>query len=132
MIGPAGNLLEGLLQDPEALAHLERAHHEAIVTVAVIAQRNAKFEPRIKSVAIHFAKVIIHPAGAQHGAGDAGVDRQLGGKLADILCARDDDLVADNQLLELIEESRETIDNLLARARASPSLASTRHPPKRM
>ena len=65
MIGPAGNLLERLLQDSDALAHLQRAHHQSIVGVAVFPKRNPKFEPRIESIAIHFANIVVHAARAQ-------------------------------------------------------------------
>src|ERR1043166_9466328 len=78
----------------------------------MFAQWDTELETRIKSVAIHFANVIIHAARAQHGAGDACVDRQLRRKFADVLCPGDDDLIADNQLLQLIDELWETIDNL--------------------
>src|SRR5437588_8683549 len=44
------NLCERLLQNLDALMHLESAHHQAIVSVAMIAERDPKFESRINSV----------------------------------------------------------------------------------
>src|SRR5215471_4747872 len=74
---------------------------------------NSKFETRIKSVAVYFANVVIHTAGAQHRPGDAGVNRQFGREFANVLCASDDDLIAENQFLKLIEKLWEPIRNLL-------------------
>src|ERR1700719_1310333 len=54
------NLPKRLLENFHAFMHLERAHHQSIVSVAVVAQRNAKFEPWIKSVAVHFPNVVIY------------------------------------------------------------------------
>src|SRR5262249_22297273 len=109
-----------------ALAHLQRSHHQAIVRVAVLPERDAEFEMGIKSVAVYFANVVIHAAGAQHRTCNAGIDRQFGGQFADILGAADDDLVAENQFLEFVEKLREAIDNLsrlseplIARVRAA-------------
>ena len=90
----------------EALAHLERAHHEAIVAIAVIAQRDAELEARIKPVAVHFAQVVVHAARAEHRSGDAGVDRELGGEDADALRAHHQDFVAGDELFEFVEETR--------------------------
>src|SRR5262249_20588535 len=110
--GAGCNLPERLFQDLHALAHLQRPHHQAIVGVAVSAERDPEFEPWIKSVAVYFANVVIHTARAQHWTRDAGVDRQFRGQSADILGAADDDLVAENEFLEFVEKFREAIDNL--------------------
>ena len=107
------NLSERLFQNFDAFTHFERAHHQAIVGVAMFAQRNAELETRIKSVAIHFANVIVHAAGAQHWAGNPGADREIGRKSAHVLRARDHDFVSKDQFTKLIEKFRKTIDNLL-------------------
>src|SRR5262249_42916731 len=88
------NLRKGLFQDRNALAHLQRAHHQPIVSVAMFTERDSEFKPGIKSVAIDLADVVVHTTRPQHRARDAGIDRQFGGNLANILGAADDDLVA--------------------------------------
>src|SRR4029077_11452023 len=77
--GAGCNLRERLLQDLHALAHLQYPHHQAIVRVAVLPERDPEFETRIKPVAIYFANVVIHTASAQHRTRYAGADRQFGG-----------------------------------------------------
>src|SRR5713226_5140901 len=71
------DLLEGLLQDSDALAHFENAHHQSVISIAMLAERHAEFEARIKPIAIYFADVVIHAARAKHWASDAGIDRQI-------------------------------------------------------
>src|SRR5438876_8144090 len=78
----------------------------------MFAQWHAEFEAWIESIAIHLADVVVNSAGSKHWARDAGIDRQLGRKLADILSARDKDLIGDDKLFELIKKRRKSIDNL--------------------
>src|SRR4029077_16963294 len=67
------NLFECLLQNSDALAHLQHAHHQPIVSVPVFAQRNPEFEARIESVAVvHLSHIIIHATGAKHRTGNTG------------------------------------------------------------
>src|ERR1051325_1828386 len=84
------NLHERLFQDLHGLAHFQRSHHQAIVCVAMFSERDSEFESRIKSVSVDLANVVIHTARPQHRTRDAGVDRQFGGQIADVLCASDD------------------------------------------
>src|SRR5436190_12176874 len=123
--GPSRDLFKGLLQDSKALPHFQRAHHQAIIGIAVVAQRYAKLKAGIESIAIHFAQVVVHAAGPQHRSGDAGIDRQLGGEPAHALRARDQDLALDQQLLELIEEFWKGLDNFF---RALKPLRARVHP----
>ena len=75
--------------------------------------------------------IVVHAASAQHRPGDAGIDRQFGGEFADILCARDQDFIRDDQFFELIEEPREASTTFRARS-SQPGGRSTRQPPNRM
>src|SRR5947207_842822 len=61
-----GNLGERLFENLDALVHLESSHHQSIISIAMIAERNAEFESRIDSVAVDFPNVVIHAARAQH------------------------------------------------------------------
>src|SRR6266700_2780846 len=106
------NLRQRLFQDLDALPHLQRAHHQSIIRIAMFAQRNPKFETRIKSVAVHFANVVVHAARAQHWAGNSSADREIGRKFTDVLRSRDYDLISKDQFFKFIEKFRETIDDL--------------------
>src|SRR5437867_1699184 len=124
------DLPESLFQDFDALAHFEHTHHQTIVGIPMVAERHAKFEARIKAVAVHFTQVIVHPAGAQHRARDAGVNRQLGGKFPDVLRSRDDNFILHNQLFQLVDKLGEAIDERLSsfhpsRRRVAPAPAKT-------
>src|SRR6266480_5395320 len=79
----------------------------------MFAERYPEFESRIESIAIHFPHVVVDPARAEHWAGDASVHRQIGGQLADLLRAGDDNLIRKDERLEFIQKSWERIDNLL-------------------
>src|SRR5947207_2170752 len=93
---PGRNLFHRLVKNAEALAHFERAQHQAIVAIAVVAERYPELEARIDAVAVYFAEIVVYAAGSQHGSGDTGIDRQLRGKLSHVLGARDQDFVRDN------------------------------------
>src|SRR6266487_1829361 len=90
------NLCERLLENLDALVHLERPHHQAIISVAMVSEWNSKFKSWINAVTVHFANVVIHAAGAQHRAGDSRIDCQLGRKFSNVLSARAHDLVLQN------------------------------------
>src|SRR6266487_476281 len=79
----------------------------------MFAERYPEFESRVESIAIHFPHVVVDPARAEHWAGDASVDRQVGGQLADLLRAGDDNLIRKDERLEFIQKSWECVDNLL-------------------
>src|SRR5205809_4468492 len=79
----------------------------------MFAQRNPKFETRIKSVAVYFANVVVHAARAQHWAGNSSADRELRRKFSDVLGPRDHDFVLQNKFFELVQKRRESIDYLL-------------------
>ena len=85
----------------------------------------------IDAVVVHFANVVVHAARAQHRTGDAGVDGQFGGQVADTLGATDEDFVAEQQCLEFVEKVREA-DRRSVSPVEPPTLASQRQPPKRM
>ena len=104
---------ERLPQDREGLPHLEDADHVAVIDVAMRPKRDAELETRVHPVAVHLAEVVVDAGGAEHRAGDAGVDRQRGTETAHALGAREEDLVAREQGLELVEEGPVAADELL-------------------
>src|SRR5438552_18885327 len=93
---PGRDLFESLFQNSDALAHFENAHHQSVVGVTMFAERHTELEARIKPIAVYFADVVIHAARAKHWASDAGIDRQISRKFADLLCARDKNFIFDN------------------------------------
>src|SRR6202030_4315436 len=93
---PRLNLGECLFQKLDTLAHLQRAHHQTIISVTMFAEWNPEFESWIKPVAVHFANVVVHAACAQHRTGNSGADREIGRKFPDVLRPGDDDLVSQN------------------------------------
>ena len=78
----------------------------------MVAKRHAEIKARIKTVAVDFTQVVVDPAGAQEGAGEAGVNRLGGRHAADSLCAGEHDLVAGEHALVLVEEAREVCHQL--------------------
>ena len=132
MIGPAGMPSQRLLENLERLAHFEDAHHVAVVDVAVFAERNAEIEAAVDAVLVDLADVVVDAGGAEHGAGDAGVDGEFAGEDADALGAGHQNFVAAEQFFKLVEEVRKRGDDLPRRSSASLAEQSTRTPPKRM
>jgi len=119
MIGPAGRSREGLLEDLHRLAHLEDADHVAVVGVAVRAERHAEVEAGVESVAVHLAEVVVDAAGAEDGAGDAGVDGLGSGRGTPTPWVRASMIsLPVSMRLVLVEEAREVVHEL-ARAAAS-------------
>src|SRR5207245_1147215 len=82
------------------------------VSVAMFSKRDSEGKSGVKSVAIDLANIVVYATRANHRAGNAGINRQLGGEFADILSTADDDFVPENEFLELVEKLREPIDNL--------------------
>ena len=79
----------------------------------MIAERNAEIEAPVEAVLVHLAQIVIHPARPQHRPRDAGVHRQLRRQLSDALGAREQDFVARQEILKLIEKARILVGNLL-------------------
>jgi hypothetical protein len=102
-----------LLENLDRLAHLEDANHVAVVGVAVRAERDAKLETRIKTVAVDLADVVVDAGCAEHRAGDPGANRKLGGERADALRARHQDFVAGDERLVLVEKLAVAVGELL-------------------
>ena len=98
----------------------------------MFAERNPEFETRIESVAVDFANVVVHAARAQHRAGNAGVDREIGGKFADVLRARDQDFVSERSASSNSSRNAGKHRRSSAPARSNLGRRSTRQPPKRM
>src|SRR3954470_20282073 len=54
---PGRYFLESAIEDFNRLSHLEHPDHVAIITIAVIAERDAKWEPLVDAVFVDFADV---------------------------------------------------------------------------
>ena len=100
------NVAQRLLQDLDALAHLEHPDVIAVIHVAGVAHGHAEIETAIDAVVVHFAHVILDTAGTGHRTGDTGVDGEFLWQNADTLGAHEQDFVGGEQFLKLIEEPR--------------------------
>ena len=72
----------------------------------MVAQRHAERVATVDAVAIHLAEVVVHTAGTQHRAGDAGADGKFSGQLAHALRAGHEDFVAGEKFIKLIQKPR--------------------------
>ena len=68
---------DGLLEDLDALAHLQQADVVSVVEVAVLAGDDVEVEAVVDAVRGGAADVVVDARGPQHGAGRRVVDRLL-------------------------------------------------------
>src|SRR5699024_2889281 len=78
LVWPAGHVVQTLLDNAAALAHLLGAYAQPVHAVTVPADRNIKLDLVITSVWTRLAQVEIQTGGAQAGPGDAPVDGFVG------------------------------------------------------
>src|SRR5262249_7916332 len=107
-----GNIVKRAVENFHRFVHFEQADHVAIEGVAVIAERNAKIESVINAVFIDLANVVIDAARAEHGAGDRGVDGEIGRQYADALRAGEENFIFREQRFKLVKKGGITIDDL--------------------
>ena len=110
---PGRYVPQSLVQNLDALAHLQHADVIPVVHIADVADRHAEVEPAIQTILVHLAHVVLHAAGAGHRAGNAGVDGELLWQDADLLAPSEQDFVVRKQLLEFVEETRKSRGNVL-------------------
>ena len=89
-----GDGVDGLAQDPEALAHLLDADEVAVVAVADSPDRDVEIILLVIEVGMGFADVVFDAGSAEHRAGQAIGDGILLGDDTDVLGAVDEDRVA--------------------------------------
>src|SRR5439155_23010423 len=64
-----GDVLQGLLQDLERLAHLQDANHVTVVDVTMLSEGHAEVEAVVDSIPIYLADVVTDAGGPEHRAG---------------------------------------------------------------
>src|ERR1039458_5376574 len=106
-----GNVAQRLLQNFDALAHFQNAHHVAVVNVAVFADRHLKIEPAVNAVFVHLAQIVIHAGGAKHRPGDGRIDRQFFRHHADELRAGEDNFILGEKGSKLVKKLAVIADN---------------------
>src|SRR5580693_3694485 len=109
-----GQQVEALAGHPRRLAHLPQAHQVAVVGVAVLPQRHLEIELAVDLVGKRLAQVEVDAAAAQHGTGDAVVERRLGAEHSDAGGALPPAAVAREALLDLVEAGRQARQELAA------------------
>src|SRR5262245_6386227 len=73
-IRPGGHVVETLLDDPQALAHLGHADDGAVVTIAAFGRGNVELELIVAGIGALLTEVPLESAGAQARAGHAPLD----------------------------------------------------------
>ena len=77
----------------------------------MIAERHAEFEAVVDAVVVDLAEVVVDTRAAQHGAGNARVDGQLGAQNSNALAACHEDFVAAEQVFKLVDKARQACDH---------------------
>ena len=106
------HVVQALLDDARALAHFLDTHFQAILAIAVHAQRHVEIEVLVAGVGAGLAQVEVHAGRAQAGAGDAPVDGLVLGIGADMLRACNHHLVGHDHALVLGDPRAEPVDEL--------------------
>ncbi len=112
MCGPVGQAVERLLDDPHRLDHLRDPHPVAVVVVADGADRDLEVHLRVGEVVEGLAQVPGLAGGAQQRPGHAELEQPLARDDAGALGAREEDLVAVEQVLVLADPHRHVGDEL--------------------
>ncbi|MNG06442.1 hypothetical protein D3C84_896810 [compost metagenome] len=97
------HVLQALVDDADALAHLFHADHAAVVGVAVVGQRHFELEVLVAGVGAGLAQVEVATGGTQAGTGDAPLEGFLGVVLRDADGTALEDAVLQGSLLVLVE-----------------------------
>ena len=105
-------LVDALLHDRRRLPHLFHADDGAVVTVAVLADGNVEFHLLVALVGLRFAQVPSGAGAAHHHAREAIVPAILERDDADVDVALLEDTVADEEVLEIVDDLQEGIAEL--------------------
>ena len=65
LIGPLGQIVDHLTQDPHALPHLFDAHQVAVVAIAGAADRDIEVVLLVIEIGMFAAEIVFHAAAAQ-------------------------------------------------------------------
>mmetsp|Transcript_21947 Transcript_21947/g.86020 ORF Transcript_21947/g.86020 Transcript_21947/m.86020 type:complete len:373 (+) Transcript_21947:1737-2855(+) len=105
--------LHALLHDAVGLAHLLDAHDVAVVGVAIRADRDVEIHLVVHVVGLLLAQIPGDARAAQHGPGEAQVERALGRHDADANGALLPDAVVRQQRLVVVDVLREALAEVL-------------------
>src|SRR5262249_39908492 len=94
--------LEALLHDAYGLAHLLHANEIAVVTIAVLADRNIEFEVGIAFIRLSIAQVPGSTTAAHHDAGEAETPRIRQFDHADVDVALLEDPILGQKIFEIV------------------------------
>ena len=102
-------LRQALLHDADRLAHLLHADDLAVVVVAVAADRDVELELLVALVRLRLAQVPGRAGAADHDAGEAPAPGVLERDEADVDVALLEDAVADDELVEVVDDLQERV-----------------------
>eukprot|EP00053_Salpingoeca_punica_P008372 m.75267 g.75267 ORF g.75267 m.75267 type:complete len:437 (+) comp14572_c0_seq1:246-1556(+) len=107
------HVVEALVDDADALAHLLAANEVAVIAVAARADGDVKLDAVVGIVGLRLAEIPGHAGATQHDTGEAVVEGLLGGDDANVNKALLPDAVAGQQLLHLVNALRELLGKLV-------------------
>ncbi len=82
-----------LLENLDALAHLQHAHVVAVVDIADATHRHPKIEAIVNTILVDLANIVFHTTGPRHWSADTGVDGELLGEDTNMLAPSEKHLV---------------------------------------
>jgi len=68
---PFRKFLQGLFSNAQALFHLLHSNMIAVQIISICTQWHLEIQPIVNKVWLVLANIVIHPSGAEHGAGEA-------------------------------------------------------------
>src|SRR5258708_11897959 len=117
----AGHIVDALLDNAEALAHLRDVYGRAIVTVARAASRYIELELVVAGIGLFLAKIPIETAREQVWTCHSPLNCFLDGAASNALRARFEQTVAHHSALVLVEPGRQVVQEVSEQAVPSPS-----------
>src|SRR6266702_821998 len=112
----AGHIVDALLDNPEALAHLLDVYGRTIVAVSRAANRNIEFELVVAGIGLFLAKIPFETARAQVWTCHSPLDCFLYGAASNALGARFEQTVAHDSALVLVEPGRQVVQEVSEQA----------------
>src|SRR5258706_12389417 len=115
-----GHIVDALLDNPEALAHLLDVHGRTIVTVARAANRYIEFELVVAGIGLFLAKIPIETARAQVWTYHSPLNCFLDGAASNALRARFEQTVAHHSPSLPVEPGRQVVPEVSEQPVPSP------------
>src|SRR5260370_6689656 len=112
----AGAVVDALLDNPEALAHLLDVYGRTIVTVARAANRYIELELVVAGIGLFLAKIPIETARAQVWTCHSPLNCFFDGAASNTLRARFEQTVAHHSALVLVEPGRQVVQEVSEQA----------------